>query len=261
MRLIKPFCLSMTLLLCLGATPCLAEKLGESGLKQQVERSVDQSVGIRQTTQKKTEEWREEKQKLIDRYERLEQERIQLETHTNQLAEKNAAIRQRIADKKKQLEDSERIQSEIAPLMEAQIAELDRHLETDLPFLPDERRQRIDRLEALRLDPDVAVSEKFRKVMEALLVEAEYGNTIEVYQQTVGVAGKEMLVNVFRLGRIGLFFQTLDGKTSGAFKVATSDWRPLPPSTNRVIGEAIDIGAKRQPVEILTMPLGRIRVQ
>jgi len=261
MRFSKHFCLSMALLLCLETSPCPADEPGRTGVKRQVEQSVGESVGIRQTIQKQTEQWREEKKALTARYERLEQERAQLEAKENELSKKNTALRQRITGKQKQLQDSARIQAEIAPLIDAQVAELDRHLETDLPFLPEERRQRIDRLEALRLDPDVAVSEKFRKLMEALLVEAEYGNTIEVYQQTVSVADKELLVNVFRLGRIGLFFQTLDGKTSGIFNVAASEWQPLSLSTNRVIRAAIDIGSKRQPVEMLTLPLGRMRVQ
>ncbi len=261
MRLKILFGLWMMVFFFLGTLPCPAEEPGKSGLKRQVERLVDESVDIRQATQKESEQWREEKQALIDRYELLEKELVQLTAQERQLAEKNSACRQRIAEKQRQLENSERIQSEIAPLIDAQVAKLNRHLTTDLPFLPDERRQRIDRLEALRLDPDIAAGEKFRKLMEALLVEAEYGNTIEVYQQTVGVAGKEMLVNVFRLGRIGLFFQTLDGKTSGIFDVASSKWQPLPPSTNQVICAAMDIGSKRQPVEMLTLPLGRMRVQ
>jgi hypothetical protein len=107
-------------------------------------------------------------------------------------------------------------------------------------------------------DPEVSVSEKFRKAMEALLVEAEYGSTIEVYQQTIAVDDAPSLVNVFRLGRISLFYQTLDQKRCGFYDVAAAAWRPLPTAFNRCLQTAIEIGAKRRPVELLTLPLGRM---
>ncbi|MBU1567791.1 MAG: DUF3450 domain-containing protein, partial [Proteobacteria bacterium] len=97
--------------------------------------------------------------------------------------------------------------------------------------------------------------------LEALLVEAEYGNTIEVYQETIGLDGREVLVDIFRLGRVGLFFQTLDQKSCGFYNVAIAAWQPLATAYNRTLLAAMEIGAKRRPVELLTLPLGRIQPQ
>lgn len=116
----------------------------------------------------------------------------------------------------------------------------------------------MDRLGSLLGDPGVTVSEKFRKTMEALMVEAEYGRTIEIYQDTITVEGQPLLATVFRLGRIGLFYQTLDHHRSGMFDVAAGAWTPLPSSFDRALRTAIDIAAKRQPVELLNLPLGRM---
>lgn len=238
--------------------PCRAQ---ESGFDKRVKQPVSKSIDIRQATQKQEEQWRAKKQKLIARYEQLGSELKQLEARKQELDEQTAAARQRVAAKQKQLADIEQIKLKIIPLMEALVEELRQQIEVDLPFLPEERSQRLKRLEELRHDPDVAVSEKFRKVMEALLVEAEYGNTIEVYQQTIAVGERHMLVNIFRLGRISLFFQTLDQKTCGFYNIAASAWQSLPPSYNRTIQVAVDIGAKRQPVEMLALPLGRMAIQ
>ena len=90
------------------------------------------------------------------------------------------------------------------------------------------------------------------------MVEAEYGRTIEVYQDTIKVAGQPLLATIFRLGRIGLFYQTLDHSRSGMFDVASRRWIPLPSSVDNDLRTAIDIGAKRQPVELLSLPLGRM---
>lgn len=233
----------------------------ETDVDKQIKAPVTESIRVRQTTQKNEEQWRDDKQKLVARYEQLEREQQQLSARKSALEEKTTAAAARIAAKEKQLTDIEAIQTRIVPMIDNLVEELRRYLDHDLPFLPDERRERLARLEELRLDPDVAVSEKFRKVMEALLIEAEYGNTIEVYQQTITVDGHDMLVNIFRLGRVSLFFQTLDSKTCGIFNVAASSWQILPVSFNKTIQTAMDIGAKRQPVEILTLPLGRMNIQ
>ena len=241
----------------------LAAALGqarESDFADDVKKPVASSIRIRQDTQKQEEQWREDKQRLLARYNEFEQSLHQLKIRRQTLEETNAAARHRISAKQQQLADIEQVEAQIEPLIDTQMDLLGRHLDQDLPFLPDERRQRLERLSALRHDPDVAVSEKFRKVLEALMVEAEYGNTIEVYQQNISIGERNMLVNVFRLGRISLFFQTLDHTICGFFDVASGGWEALPAAYNRTLQAAIEIGAKRQPVEILALPLGRMRV-
>lgn len=92
-------------------------------------------------------------------------------------------------------------------MIAALIKELHDFVAADQPFSA-RSGTRLTRLVELRDDPEVPVSEKFRKVLEALLVETEYGNTIEVYQETINTGGGEMLVDIFRLGRVGLFYQS-----------------------------------------------------
>jgi hypothetical protein len=226
-----------------------------------VKKPVTDAIHIRQSTQKKEEQWRIDRQKLLAHYEQLKIRQQQLGTQRHVLEEKNQAARQRIEQKQRQLANIEEMQAEIIPMIQDQIKALGCYLDTDIPYLLDERRKRLERLEEIYADPEVAVSEKFRKAMEALLIEAEYGNTIEVYQETITVDDREMLVHIFRLGRIALYYQTLDQKKCGFFNVAKSSWQPLPAANNRAIQTAMDIGAKRRPAEIVTLPLGRMRVQ
>jgi hypothetical protein len=240
---------------------CLADETNGKQFNQQVTTPVHDAVKIRQGTQKQEEQWRDEKEKLVALYEKLESEQALLQGRRNELQESVQAARRRVAEKEKQLTDIDQIGSRIEPFLKNLVAQLRQHVADDLPFLPEERGQRIQRLDELMIDPDVTVSEKYRKVMEALLVEAEYGNTIEVYQQTILVENTEMLVNIFRLGRISLFYQTLDQHQCGVFDVAAGGWKRLPSEYNRDIGAAIEIGSKRKPAELLSLPLGRISVR
>ncbi|MGE0083926.1 MAG: DUF3450 domain-containing protein [Desulfococcaceae bacterium] len=249
---------SISAMLFVTAFPCRAQ---ESGFDTRVKEPVSESIRIRQDTQKQEEQWRDNKDRLIARYEQLQMEEKQLAERRQALEEKTAAAGMRVEVKQKTLDGIEQIHANIIPCMETQMQELRRHLDEDLPFLSEERTRRLKNLEELRSDPDVTISEKFRKVMEALLVEAEYGSTIEVYQQSISLENSDTLVNIFRLGRIGLFFQTLDLKTCGFFNVAESVWQPLPQSFHKAIQSAMEIGTKRRSAELLTLPLGRMQVQ
>lgn len=229
-----------------------------SDFSGKVKKPVREAIDTRQATQHAEEKWRDEKRKLVAVYEQLQQEQKQLQARKDQLEHQIAAAQERIALKEKQLEDIEQISTQITPFLQELAGRLRQLVSGDMPFLTAEREQRIARLTGLMEDPEVSVSEKFRKAMEALLVEAEYGSTIEVYQQTITVDNTPSLVNVFRLGRISLFYQTLDQKRCGFYDVAAAAWQPLPAAFNRSIQTAIEIGSKRRPVELLTLPLGRM---
>ncbi|MFN2354521.1 MAG: DUF3450 domain-containing protein [Desulfopila sp.] len=227
---------------------------------EQIRKPVDESISIRQNTQKSEVQWQSDKEKLLARYDQLTETVEHLSRKRQALTQKIDNTRNRIAVKQKELDDIEQIQSEITPLIASVVKEIEQFTATDLPFLSEERDARLQRLIEIRDDPEVAVSEKYRKVMEALLVEMEYGNTIEVYQETITTDNREMLVDIFRLGRIALFFQTLDHKTCGFYNVASATWQALPTAYNRTIGAAMEIGAKRRPVELLTLPVGRMQL-
>lgn len=229
-----------------------------SDTRERIEAPVRRSIETRQATQQAEDRWRQDQAKLVDRLEALRQEQTRLQHEQEQLHRQVDATLERVKAKEKQLADIEQMSGQIEPFLAETIRTLKTVTSNDLPFLLTERRQRIDRLAHLTADPDIPVSEKYRKVMEALLVEAEYGVTIETYQETITVEGQTMLADIFRLGRISLFYQRLDRQGCGFYNVAAAAWQPLPASQNPPIQTAIDIAAKRKPVELLSLPVGRL---
>lgn len=228
---------------------------------QRVERPVRQSITTRQASQAAEEKWRLEKEKLSEQFEQLQAEQTQLRQQRQDLQDYVSSTQVRIAIKQKQLADIEQISIQIQPFLEELLALLKTQVSGGYPFLRQERKKRIDNLEHLMIDPEVSVSEKYRKVMEAFLVEAEYGTTIETYQESIAIDGQTVLVDIFRLGRLSLFYQSMDRKQCGFYNIAAHAWQPLPASHNPSIQAAIDIAAKRKPVEMLTLPLGRMVIQ
>lgn len=246
-------------LLFAGICPAKTSNPDDTGKK--VRRTVDESLETRKQTQQEREQWQAEKQELTDRYDRLQEKKKRLEKKQQLLEEKKAAAEKRIAGKEKKLSDIEQITEDIDPFV-LQIAErVENLVKSDLPFLKEERQQRLERIQALTADPEKSVSEKYRRVLEALLVEAEYGNTIEAYQKNIEVDGRSLRANIFRLGRINLFYQTMDQEECGWFNAAENRWEKLAAKYNRNIAGAIDIATQRQPAQLLTLPLGRMVVK
>jgi len=228
---------------------------------KKIEAPVHEAVEIEQKTQAQEVNWRTEKGKKTLEFEALEKELAMVEKKRNTETVRRTALMSNVSRKTEQLEDIAEIEGQISPFLCDLLDKIKKLNARDLPFLQEERQKRIQALEALNTNPQVAVSEKFRKLLEALLVETEYGTSIEVYQQTIPLSGEETLVNIFRLGRLRLFYQTLDKQQCGFFNPAQKVWDPLDNIYLKTIQAAIDMGSKRKPVEILTLPLGRIVVQ
>lgn len=227
-------------------------------LGEKVEKPVGETIAIRQKSQVEDEKWREKQQQLVMEMELLEAAVTELRAEKAELVAVNLAAKERIGEKEQKLASIEQIKEQMEPFIVDLVAEIKASYEGGLPFLVKERKERIAKLEATLYDPEIALSEKFRKAMEALQIEMEYGLTIETYQQQIAFSGEQILVDIFRLGRLGLYFQTLDQSRCGLWDQRDGIWLELPESYNYDIQKAIEIAAKRRPAELVTMPLGRL---
>ena len=128
------------------------------------------------------------------------------------------------------------INRQIFPLMERMIDGLKQSVALDIPFLMDERNNRIADLEDIMERSDVSVAEKFRKVMEAYQIENDYGNSSEYYQASLTIGGETRSYNMLRIGRIGLYYQSDDAKITGRWNnnPDVRDWEPYDSARNEV---------------------------
>ena len=227
-------------------------------IKTRVEEPVDEAIVIMRKTQQDKEQWRLLQERLTAEFSSLQRQVDQLIEVQDKLEEEISQTRKRIARKNRQLNDINRIEQEMEPFLEDLAARLTALPEQQLPFLQQERKTRIARLDAILGDPDISPSEKYRKSMEVLQIEAEFGLTIESTQETIEIEGQEILVNVFRLGRVGLYYVTLDERQCGVFDPAQNTWRTLPDRYVEPLQTAVAIAEKRRPVEFINMPLGRL---
>jgi hypothetical protein len=219
---------------------------------------VDKTITVNQKTQKKQDEWADEKSDLMVRYRNASANIRYLEQRVAIEGEKAAALDERIAELERRLGESDRLKDSIQDTLIAVQERLSEWIESDLPFLMQDRRARLAALDKELSRPDVTSAEKLRRLLEVLQVETGYGSTVEVVQDRVVVESDTVFVDLLKLGRLALFWRTPDGERAGEFDIGTRSWVELPDEFHSDIREAMDMAARIKPVEITELPLGRI---
>jgi len=147
------------------------------------------------------------------------------------------------------------INRQIFPLMERMIDGIEQSVKLDVPFLMEERTQRIQTLKDTMERSDVSVAEKFRKVMEAYQIENDYGTTGESYSQEITLPEHGTRVyNMLRFGRIGLYFQSDDAAITGRWDNDLRDW-VLDDGIRGEVRKGLQIANQQIAPELLILPV------
>ena len=103
-----------------------------------------------------------------------------------------------------QIDELDNININLIPIMLKMIDALDKFVSLDIPFLKEERTERVENLKTIMDRGDISTSEKFRKVTEAYQIESDYGRTIEAYRSEVEFDGETFNADFLRVGRVSL---------------------------------------------------------
>lgn len=225
----------------------------------QAGRDVAAAVGTLKTAAARKDQWEADKAELVAAYIHLARQKQDLLQEQKRLVQQRDAQRQANQVLAQEKIENLKILKELPLFLETLVRRLVALVDSDAPFLASERRERLERLSRMMADPEVTLAEKYRKVMEALFIEAEYGATIEVCQEKIVLAeGQSPLVNTFRLGRVSFFFLSLDRERCGIFNPANGRWQPLDSQYLPAIRSAVDMGNKQRPAELLDLPIGQL---
>lgn len=165
----------------------------------------------------------DETEKLLVEYRQLMAEAESFNAYASQLATQVGSQREEIDRTNAELGEIETTTREVLPLMQNMLDTLAQFVSLDVPFLIDERTKRIKTLQEMMQRADVSVSEKYRRIVEAYVVEMEYGRTIEAYEGKLG-ASDDRTVQLLRVGRVTLLYQTMDLKETGYWDNDQKAW-------------------------------------
>jgi len=161
----------------------------------------------------------------------------------------------KMQDLRDSIDQVEVINRQIVPIMTQMIEGLELFVDLDIPFLLEERQERIAKLHELMENSNVTVAEKFRKVTEAYQIENDYGSTIEAYKDTVNIDGGTREVDFLRVGRIALIYQSQDGNVSGAWDQSARQYQALDSKAKNQIKFALQIATKQKAPDLVLLPV------
>lgn len=206
-----------------------------------------------------------ESQKLAKEYKRLLQNADRQEQVSEELSDRLAQQKFEIDSLREQLAGRDITQQRITPLMRSMADNLEQFIALDLPFHQEERLGRAIKVKQMLNSSSFKLPEQYRAVLSAYQQELEFSRSIEAWrgelQFTNSEGNKESLTAEFlRIGRLALYFQTMDGERSGAWDREKKAWVELPRHFNLEIKHGLRIAQNQQAPQMLALPLTKIPV-
>ncbi len=224
----------------------------ENALKgaMRIQQSIEQDAA---TTQKKIDQLSDEARQMLQEFRSASQEAERLEAYNNQLEKLVDSQIEEVASVEKQITEVDVVQQGVIPLMLKMVDALERFNAYDLPFLPEERNRRFGEIKAMMDKANITTAEKYRRILEAYQIEVDYGRTMEASRRKFSETD-ERTVDFLRIGRMMLFYQTLDGQESGYWDRESNQWKSLPGQYRQSINYGLRMARDQVPPDLLVLP-------
>jgi hypothetical protein len=179
-----------------------------------------------------------------------------LESYSRLLALQLDNQQREVESIQRSIADAAVIERQIIPLLLRMLEGLEDFIQLDVPFLLEERLQRVANLRSLLERADITATEKARRVFEAYQIESDFGSTIEAYRAKVEMGGDSVDAEFLRIGRIALLYRTLNGDAIGRWDQGDRTWKPLEGRTYaRHLDKGLQIARQEIAPELLTIPV------
>lgn len=251
LRIIKCSCLAVSIMV-----PMLA---WSGSLEKALDTQVKTDLAAKKS-QEQVDVLSEETAQILIEYREILREKDSLRAYNDQLDRLVNSQKRELISITEQLSNIETTQRDILPLLLNMVDVLGRFLALDVPFLPEERQIRLIELEAMMDRADVSLAEKYRRVMEAYQVETEYGRTIEAYQGNLSVDDESRTVDFLRIGRVALYYLSLNGAEAGVWDQESRQWQILAEQYQQPVSQGLKVARKQLPPDLLVLPVKTLAV-
>ncbi len=148
------------------------------------------------------------------------------------------------------------VSREIPLLMEKILYSLEQFIALDYPFQAEQRANLIKFARDAIENPDVSIAEKFRQVLVMYQIEASFGRTNDTYATTIEINGADRDVNMDRIGRVALMYQTTDRQITGAWDNNARQWVELDAGQYRTeFQTALRVASNLAAPDIIDLPV------
>ncbi len=238
------------LLCCLVVSPAISA----ASIEQSLSKSEKLSHTA-QSSQKRIERLDDANQAMLEEYTSILAKAKALEGYNNQVNELLTAQHQELKSYQQQLEELQESEAAVMPQMRRMVEVLAEFIAADVPFLPQERSDRLGTLQELMPRADVSMAEKYRRILEAYQIESDYGYTLEAWRGELGEDAEQRSVEFLRVGRTMLYYQTPNGHESGYWNEQNRSWETLDSSVRRPLQKAIAVARQQKTADWLELPI------
>ena len=216
---------------------------------------VTEAISEEQKSQKTISAWQQEKPQVIAE---IKQTQAELEWFTFQQEKYSnyvATIEKNIAEMERQQQELDNIANTIDPLLQATVQRITAFVEKDIPFLPEERKNRITNIKKALSDPHTTQAEQLRRVLETLDVETGYGSDLEITDEEVVLNNRPIHATALRAGRLGYYCITPDNKEIGIWSIADQQFVSVDGEEAKAILHLLSLGKRKQIIEVTPVPV------
>ena len=221
----------------------------------QVLQADQRRLNLAQESQERINQVVEGTRSLTDQYRAINKEIDGLKVYNRLMTAQTNGQTATLEDISISMDQVDIINRQIFPLMERMIDGIGQSVALDIPFLMDERTERIEALKETMERSDVSVAEKFRKVMEAYQIEMDYGSSNDYYTQSLEIGGSVREYNMLRIGRVGLYFQSDDTSVTGWYNAELGAFEELGNEHRNEVRKGIRVARQLIAPELILLPV------
>lgn len=229
---------------------CSLEGLAQDAVGRALQ-TTEQAQRASAGSQDRVERLDDETRALLERYRSASWQAQQLSVYADQLEEIAERQVEEKASLERQIDAMLRTETELLPLMLRMLDTLSRFVERDLPFLEQERRERVESLTRLMSDPEATLADKYRRLLEAYQIEVDYGRSLGA--ERAEVDGR--VVDQLRVGRLALYALTLEGDQAWIWNTEIDQWESAESGLTRSIRQGLRMARDTAPAGLLTLPV------
>jgi len=192
---------------------------------------------------------------IVNEYKTVSKQIEGLKVYNAQMRKQIERQEERLKEIDKTMKEAQIMQRQIPPFTRRMLAGIEKSIELDMPFHLAERKERIAFAKAAIDNPTVSSAEGLRQVLETFNVEMEYGRKLDNYKDTINIEGQPREVNVLRVGRLSLVYQSSDESLTGAWDNKKQEWVALDNSYRNPTKKGLRIANRLATVDMLELPI------
>ena len=194
---------------------------------------------------------------LLQEFKQVNKQIESLRVYNSQLERQIVSQKRMMVELEESIENATVIERGISPLMANMLDGLEDFVGLDMPFKLERRQQAIAELYVNLDSAKFSAAEKFRQILEVYDIESDYSLSMEAYTDQIDLNGDGSLVEVqiLRIGRVALTYQSKDKSKVGVWDKNSKSWQPLGSEYRRAVDQAIRIAVKLAPQDVIEVPI------